>query len=227
MTALLRVPGLRLLRRRRAWVALLCWVALGLVSARLALQTLGPHAADRAASTFGGAILPLVVLSVSSGALGGAELRKSIAPFVAFGARPLRVLSGLLFVACTASMLVAAAVAFGTALLAHDPQGLPLARELSAFSTAAALGAAVYAPLFVFGASFGPRGAGSFALLAVDFFLGEGTGAGALLVPRAHVRNLLGGAPPLDLPQLASAGVLLVLGLFYVGLCAARSRRME
>jgi hypothetical protein len=47
----------------------------------------------------------------------------------------------------------------------------------------------------------------------IDWLLGANGGVTALLAPRAHLRNLLGGAPPMDLSQRASAVALAILVL--------------
>src|ERR1019366_7548679 len=68
-----------------------------------------------------------------------------------------------------------------------------------------AIGAACYASFFVFGSSFGKTGAGRMLLLVVDWLLGSAGGPLEILTPRAHLRNLLGGAPLAHASQTASA----------------------
>jgi hypothetical protein len=63
------------------------------------------------------------------------------------------------------------------------------------------------------------------AFLAIDWVIGVGRGAGAVLTPRAHVRNLLGGVAPLDFSQLASAAALVILVATCAALTVLLSRR--
>lgn len=105
-------------------------------------------------------------------------------------------LAGLLF----ADLAVLAARASGDA-------GLPAELFASAWSGASAgLG---YAGLFSFASRWGR--AGRMWALAGDWLLGSGGSFVALPWPRAHARNLLGGDPVQDLPQIVSALLLLTL----------------
>jgi hypothetical protein len=76
-----------------------------------------------------------------------------------------------------------------------------------------ALGGAAYASWFSLGAGFGRRGGGRLVALLVDWLLGASGGVMALFAPRAHLRSLMGGAPPMDLSQRASAVALAILAL--------------
>jgi hypothetical protein len=123
------------------------------------------------------------------------------------------------------SAVLAAVIGCAVAAVAHGGSDPPPLRDALTCAWIAALAAVSYAALFSFAASFGPRGAGRSVALVLDWVLGSGNGALALLTPRAHLRNLLGGTPPLELAQRWSvpvlAGIALVMGL----LCLARSRR--
>jgi hypothetical protein len=87
------------------------------------------------------------------------------------------------------------------------------------------LGGAGYGAYFTLGASFGKRGGGRGVFLFLDFIFGSGSGAIAALFPRPHLKNILGGAAPLEMSARASAIVLLVLIALYVGGAANRARR--
>ena len=75
------------------------------------------------------------------------------------------------------------------------------------------------------GASFGKRGGGRTGLLVLDWVLGMGHGAVALVTPRAHLRNLLGGAGPMEWSGRASAAALVVLAVVCALLAVRRSSR--
>ena len=76
---------------------------------------------------------------------------------------------------------------------------------------AGALGGAAYAAWLALGTALGRRGGGRAALLVVDWVLGAGTGATATITPRAHLRNLLGGTPPMNLSESSRACALVIL----------------
>src|SRR5687767_2722239 len=79
-----------------------------------------------------------------------------------------------------------------------------------------------YAALFAFGATYGAQGGGRWWSLAADFLLGSTSGVGALLAPRAHIENLLGGQPPMLLSQPASAASLGAIGVAFTLLALLR-----
>ncbi|MGA7119898.1 MAG: hypothetical protein WBY94_07375, partial [Polyangiaceae bacterium] len=60
--------------------------------------------------------------------------------------------------------------------------------------------------------------------LVADWVLGASDGAAALLTPRGHVRNLLGGVPPLDVSQRASAIALVLLAIGWASVAWRRAR---
>lgn len=128
-----------------------------------------------------------------------------------------------------ASMIGAAAlasiVAIVAAVLAHDPTAPSVRLDVLSCAWIGALGATAYAALFAFGATFGARGAGRWWALAADFLLGTTSGVGALLAPRAHLQNLLGGEPPMLLSQAASAASLGALALAFTILALLRCPR--
>lgn len=106
-------------------------------------------------------------------------------------------------------------------LVAHDARGLPVLYDLLLSAWIGALGGAAYAAWLGLCSGFGRGGRrGTFWIL--DLIFGSSSGAWALPFPRAHLRNLLGGAPPLDLSQPASAGLLTVLCLVVFSITLAR-----
>src|SRR6201999_237703 len=121
-------------------------------------------------------------------------------------------LAAALVSACACAAL-GAGLAAAVAATAHGAGDPPLARDVAISAYAGALGGAAYAAWFLAGAAFGKRGGGRTTLLAVDWAMGAGQSGAALFVPRAHLRNLLGGLPPLDVSERASAVALVVIAL--------------
>ena len=89
----------------------------------------------------------------------------------------------------------------------------------------AGLGGAAYAAFFAAGSSFGKRGGGRLVALVVDVALGGGHGAAALVVPRGHVRSLLGGEAVMAMPGRGSALALVVMVGVFTALAVGRTRR--
>jgi hypothetical protein len=220
------LPMARLTRTRRGGLLVVVWGAIA-VAAALAERSRGiAHPADRALlDTFGGVALPLLAYAVVGAALGGDGLRRAGRALVSFGAEPWRVALGGIAVAAGATALVAAVIAGIVAALAHGPLDPPLARDVLTSAWVASLGGVAYASLFALGASFGKRGGGRTAVLALDWLLGSGTGVVALGTPRAHVRSLLGGEAPAGLAAWTSSCLLIVLALAFAGLAIRRARR--
>src|SRR5207253_2328967 len=106
-----------------------------------------------------------------------------------------------------------AALGAAVAAVAHGTADPPLARDVLTSAYAGTLGGTAYAAWFVAGGAFGRRGGGRTTLLALDWMVGAGRSSAALYVPRAHLRNLLGGLPPLDVSERVSAVALVVIAL--------------
>jgi hypothetical protein len=225
IAALARPPLARLLRTPRALLALGSWCLLALGFA-LAARTRGvAHGADHVlVGAYGALVLPLLAYVVVGAVVGARSLAASTAPLVSFGAPPARaaaVAVGVAVVACAALDAVLAAL---VAVLAHGADDPPAAADALASAYAGLLGGATYAALFAAGSCFGRGGGGRTVLLIVDWVLGTGNGAVALVTPRAHVRNLLGGASPMDWSGRASTVVLLVLAVGCALLAVRRAR---
>jgi len=215
---LARLPLCRLVRTRRAWLVLAAWSALGLWVAALARAQGSAHGADRALiDAYGFLLLPVLSYVAVGAALGARSLRAALAPLVAFGAPPGRAAGATIAVASLASAAIGGALAAGIAAIAHGAADAPRLRDAVASAYAGGLGAAAYACWFSLGSGFGRRGGGRALLLIADWALGEGDGAQGFFTPRAHVRNLLGGTPPLGMTERASAAALVLIA----GACAA------
>jgi len=172
-------------------------------------------AADRALSGAGlGVALPLLAYALLDAGLGNQRLRRCLEPIARHGGDVRAAGAGALAAFCVV-LAFAGALLAAVAVLAARSMGDPmLGRDLAASVWIGALAGAAYAGWFALGSTFGQRGGGRKWVLALDFVLGATSGVLALPWPRAHVRNLLGGAPPFDLGQgAASLGLLAMTAL--------------
>ena len=181
-------------------------------------------AADRAleGKVFG-AILPLALFSVSARVFERTRLDAAAHPLARFGASRRAVGLGLIVASMLVCALLSAVVAASTAIVAHDPSAPPRAVDALTSAWIGGITGAAYAALFAFGSTFGARGGGRYWALFADFIMGSTGGFAALLVPRAHAQNLLGGAPPLLLGQPVSFGCLVFLAVAWSALSLART----
>jgi hypothetical protein len=181
-------------------------------------------AADRALEDrVFGLLLPFVLLYASIRVLEPVRLEDAAAPIARFGFSRRSVGLGLIVASMVAGAVLAASAAAETAILAHDLTAPPRALDAVTCAWIGALTGCAYAGLFALGATFGARGGGRFWALALDFVLGATSGFAAVLLPRAHAQNLLGGEPPLLLGQPASAVLLALLAIVFTLLALARS----
>jgi hypothetical protein len=226
--ALTLVPVRRLFRAPRAWLGIGFWVALAVVPA--ALQRVGAvgHGADHALLGFYAAVsLPFLAFSTLSAILGRDGLGPSGIVLANFGAPPGRVALSAVTVAIVASALLGGALGAVVAAVAHGALDPPIAMDAARAFAAGALGGAAYAAFFALGASFGARGYGRSILLVLDWVLGGDASASALLTPRGHVRNLLGGTAPVDVSGRASYLALAVMVVVFTGLAVMRAGRVR
>jgi hypothetical protein len=207
-------------------MAIALWGAIALLPAVLARRDAAGHGADHALLGMYSAIaLPFLAYTVLSGVLGRDGLGRSGLVLVNLGASAARVAVVTVTVAVVVSGLVGGGLGCLVDGLAHGTLDPPLARDLPRAFAAGALGGAAYAAFFAFGASFGARGFGRSVLLVLDWIFGAGTGASALLTPRAHVRALLGGSAPLEVPGRTSFAVLVLMIVGFSLLAAAKASR--
>ena len=219
-----RLPLSRLARTPRGWVPVVAWAVLA-VAAAAVLHRSARTSADALEVVFGQLVLPLASFTIVGGVLGGDGLARSTRALVAFGAAPARVALATLLAGILASALFGAVVGAGVAAFAHTSMDPPLVHDALTSAWIAALGGAAYAALFSMGASFGKRGVGRSIILVVDWILGAGDGALAVVTPRAHVRSLLGGDGVLGLSGPLSALVLVTLTIAFSAIAVARTRR--
>jgi hypothetical protein len=225
IAALARPSVARLLRGPRAWLGVAPWCVLAFAFALAARERGSAHGADHVLlDTYGALVLPLLSFVIVGASVASRSLRASAAPVVAFGAQPARAAAASIAVAGAGCAVVGAVVAAILAIVAHGTSDPPRLQDAVTSAYVGALGGAAYGAWFSLGASFGRRGGGRVALLALDWILGASGGVAALFSPRGHVRNLLGGAPPMDLSQRASAAALVLFAVTTALVAIRRSR---
>lgn len=226
IAALARPSVARVVRTPRALLSLAAWLVLGVGFAVAARSGGAANGADHVlVSAYGALVLPLLTYTLVGAVLGGRSLAASTAPVVSFGATPGRAAAVTVSVAVVAGVVLGGALAATVALVAHGSGDPPVASDAAASAYAGALGGAAYVAWFALGASFGKRGGGRTGLLVLDWVLGLGHGAVALVTPRAHLRSLLGGAGPMEWSGRASAAALVVLALLCALLAVRRASR--
>lgn len=222
MSVLARVPLRRVLRTRRAYVSILGFSLLASVgiaaSKAVGMTSTGDHLMR---GGFGVFVVPLVSYAVVGSALGGDGLRRALDGVVALGAEPKRAAAATLLVSMVASMAICALLGVFFCLFAHGATDPPLARDLPITFGVAALGGATYGAYFTAGSSFG-RSWGRGAFLAADWILGTDPDVLGVVVPRGHLRSLLGGPLVLDASPRVSSVALVFLLLAYAGLAVVR-----
>ena len=225
--SLARLPLLRLVRSRQAWldgVGLL-----GLVFASVLYQRRHEvvHGADRALDLYATVAVPLLVYMVVATALGHDGLARSGRSLVRLGASPVRVAWTTVLVVMVASGLVCGALGAATAAWAHGSGDPPVVRDALETLGFGALAGATYAACFLVAAAWIASFWGRAALLVVDWVLGSTDGVGALLTPRAHLRNLLGGEAPLDVAPWQSLAALAFLAVILATWAVRRAARVR
>lgn len=223
--ALARLPLSRLLRTPRTVLTTGGWALLAVGFAVAARSQGASHGADRVlVDAFGALVVPLLCYAIAGGALGAGSLSSAGGPAVMFGATPARAAAITIAVIVGASVASCAVLGAAVATVAHGSSDPPVAGDAIASAYASALGAAGYSSLFALGSTFGRRGGGRVVALVADWLLGANTTAVALVTPRAHLRNLLGGTPPAALGERWSAVGLLLLALLFAILALRRAR---
>ena len=175
----------------------------------------GDHAADVSLTGVSfGIVLPLLTLGIVARTCRGERLDRCFADLASFGADRRALACGQAMVSVVAATSLGMVLGAFTILLARNLNDAALLGDLSASASVGAFAGAGYACWFLLGARIGGRGGGRTAFFLLDWVIGSSSSALALPLPRGHVRNLLGGAPVMDLSQ-ASAGVLLGALIFF------------
>jgi hypothetical protein len=215
--------GLARITHRRSLVAAassLGFVALAAISEKRA-SLYGAASRVLEGEVFG-LILPVALLLASRRALAPTRLDTAATPLARFGPSRRMVALGLVMASMIGAAVLAASAAALAAVLAHDPTAPAIRIDAVSSAWIGALGGSAYAAFFAFGATYGAQGAGRWWSLVADYLLGTTSGAGALLAPRAHIENLLGGEPPMLLSQSASAASLAAIVVGFTVLALLR-----
>jgi len=221
-----RLAVARLLRTRRARLAIVGWAIFATATAILERATGATSGADHLMTgLFGRVVLPLQTFAIVSAVVGGSGLKPGVAGLVALGAKRERAVLGTTAVALLASALLASALALAVVALAHGATDPPLLSDLVATAWIAALGGAAYGAYFSAAAALGRTGAARAVFLVFDFLVAGLAGVLAVLTPRGHLLSLFGGPPCAELSQRASSGALVLLAVGYVVVTLAFARR--
>lgn len=165
-----------------------------------------------------GVTLPLLCYWLVQRACGGSNLRDALLPLSRHGASRYELGLGL---GVPPALIAALFAALSSVVVVGATRGLSdplLLQDIATCLWIAVVSACAYTLAFVGASGYGPRGQGRIGLLAADFVLGAGGSFLALPWPKSHVRNLLGGAPVLELSQLGS--LVLLLGTSFACLSA-------
>jgi hypothetical protein len=203
-------------------IAVIAWVLSSLVAVAEKRSALYGAAGRVLEGQVFGLIVPISLLWISMRILEPLRLDAAASPLARFGLSRRAVALGLIAASMVAGALVAAMTAAIAALVAHDPTAPAIGFDLYTSAWIGALTACAYAGLFALGSTFGAKGGGRFWALGFDLLFGGTSGVAALLAPRAHAQNLLGGEPPLLLSQPSSAVLLCIIAAGFTSLALAR-----
>lgn len=224
------IAGVRLVRSRLASPSSIFGLAIALAAvsavAWLERRSGSNVAADRSLTGIAlGLVLPLLSHGTVARALAGTHLETSLSELARFGGNR-RVIALGVGMALTLVLAVAGAlVALVAVVVVRAPADPVLVRDAVTSTWIGALAGASYAGWFGLGSTFGRAGGGRTALLILDFIAGASVGLSALLWPRGHIRNLLGGEPVWLMPQWGASLALLLLTVAYFALSLWRVRR--
>jgi hypothetical protein len=203
------------------WILLISF-GLALATAFIERRSAPFGAPDRALGVVFRWLVPLESFAVLGLALGRARLSESVWCLARHGHARRDVGTGLVLSAMAVSALGAVAMvalALGTSYSSLGGLG----RDLGTSAWIAALGAAAYVAWFAVGATVLRRGRGRWLALLADFVLGSGAGVWAVPWPRCHLRNLIGGEPPLGLGQASSSVLLAAMAVVLALLASLQS----
>jgi len=222
------VTGFALARERLRGNAPPVVLALGLLTvAATAVLERRSNAASAPDDVLSGAAfgiaLPLFAYFVSERACDGQRLDHSVDGVARYGANRRAALLGVLLASALGGALCGALLAIFAVLGAHSPHSNSLVSDLRASVGIALIAGSVYALYFGAASLVGKRGGGRKWALIIDFVFGAGSSALALPWPRAHVRNLIGGVPVVDLSQTSAWFALVLIGGGCVALSVLRT----
>jgi hypothetical protein len=166
--------------------------------------------------------LPLLAYTLVRGAVGSGSLDASIRPVVNLGASPWKAAAGTALVAMVACALWGACLGATVAVVAHGSADPPAFLDGLTSAYAGGIGAMAYGAMLVAGTRLG--GMGAAVCLVLDWMIGAGSGGASVVVPRAHLRNLLGGLAPMAIAGRTSAMALVMISVVGFGLAVVRKR---
>jgi hypothetical protein len=149
----------------------------------------------------------------------------AVAELARYGASRRALVVGLIAVLVVTLAASGAVLAALSVVVTRAPADPRLLADLSTSTWIGALAGTAYASAFMLASTMGSKGGGRFWMLLLDWVLGAGTTAVALPWPRGHVRNLLGAAPVMTMPQWSASLALAVLTLACIGLTLWRAPR--
>lgn len=225
MIALARLPIARLARTRRAALPLLGWCIAAFGATLLARQQSASSADRSLLGLFVPFVMPLVTYAIASAALGGEGLVGATRPLVRFGASPQLTALAAGVVTTIASAVVCAIVGALLVVAAHNAGDPPMGHDAALTAYAAGLAGAAHGAFFVLGSIVGARGGGRGVALVVNWICGASPSFVSVVVPYAHARSLLGGAPAATLSQRESAWALVAIIVVSLALSSLRVRR--
>lgn len=195
------------------------WVAMAIL---VAMTQRGEGSDTALIGTVGALAIPLAAFTLVTATMSGSSLAKCLEPWVRLGASRKHALRTLFLIPVTASAVLGALLGTAVVIITRSPTSPPWDAATTAWI--AALAGAAYAAVFVAGSSFGKNGGGRGVALALDFILGASSGLGGVVTVRGHLRNLLGGAAPLEMGQRASSVWLVGFAIVAFALVLSRSR---
>jgi len=226
IAALARAPTARIFRTPRLWISAGAWSALAIASAIAMRAGRSPYGAFHTlVGIYAVVVLPLSVYALAGTVLGPRSLSSTTAQLACFGAPPARVAGVAIGITMLAAGVLSGALAALLACIAHGAADPPLAVDAVTSAYVGAVAGVAYAAWFGLGSTLGRRGGGRGLLLVLDWILGATNGVGAMMTPRGHLRNLLGGQAPLDISERASLAWIAVIAAACVFIVVVRARR--
>jgi len=196
---------------------------LALLDARVQRALAPRGAVDRALlNESASLLLPILGFVVFDRVLDSGRSERFLSPILRHGGNGRSAWLGMFATLATLLGLMGGLIAALQVLVAHDPRGPGIWRDLSQSVWILACAGVAYSAWLSLGSSFGRRGQGRLWLLVVDLILGSTNSWAAALCPRPHLRNLLGGTPLLHFGQ-GSALLALFFGTVFA-VAAARAR---
>lgn len=165
-----------------------------------------------------GIALPLLAYLASERVCDGQRLSRSVDAVARHGASRRLAVLGLLLTSVACMALVAVLLTMCALLGARASAG-----DVALSGGIAIVAGAVYAAWFGWASMLGARGGGRRWALVLDLLFGAGSSFMAAPWPRAHIRNLLGGEPALELSQAGAWFALTLIGLLSVSYSASRT----